>query len=288
MFLMKTKTVFIILNYKTYSETIKLVDYLLTQDLGNRAILIVDNASPNESYECLKETYKNSDKVEVIQTKKNEGYSKGNNFGLRYAKKYNPIYVCVINNDVYFKISTIQKMENLYSSIKDIAILSPIQYLLDGKIAPFKDLKKIPSFIYDLLFTIGINIGKNHVYISDCEKSNLQEVKIVPGAFIFINYDVFKKIDFFYEKTFLYCEERFLAKKIQDAHLHSYIVLDEKYLHAHSFTIKKEATKKKQLKMLLDGKILYTRSYRSMPLLKIFLLYIVFYTSLFLRSILKK
>ena len=50
-------TVFIILNYKTYKDTLILVDSLLEQDLGNRRIIIIDNASPNESYEILNDKY---------------------------------------------------------------------------------------------------------------------------------------------------------------------------------------------------------------------------------------
>lgn len=43
-------TVFIKLNYKTYKDTLILVDSLLEQDLGNRRIIVVDNVSLNESY----------------------------------------------------------------------------------------------------------------------------------------------------------------------------------------------------------------------------------------------
>ena len=76
------KTIFIILNYKTFGETISIVDELLGEGLGDRRILIVDNASPNESFQVLTKTFFNEPKVEVISTEQNGGYAKGNNFAV--------------------------------------------------------------------------------------------------------------------------------------------------------------------------------------------------------------
>ena len=61
------------------------VDYETTQELVNRIksyksiahICIVDNASPNESFEQLQNNC--CDKIDVIQTPKNGGYGYGNN-----------------------------------------------------------------------------------------------------------------------------------------------------------------------------------------------------------------
>lgn len=281
------KTVFIILNYKSYEETIRLTGFLLDEGIGDRMILIVDNASPNESFEVLSSTFQNKENVEVISSPKNGGYAKGNNYGLRYLKKYNPQYVCIINNDVYFDISLIQKLEDLYTSIGNVAFLVPVQYKLDNQPVPFLNLKSIPTFIDDLKVTFGLSYSK-HIYHADIEKYKLQEVEIVPGAFLFIDYSLFEELGFFYEGTFLFCEERFLGKKVKDAKLHSYIVLNEHYVHAHSVTINSEASKNKQRKLLLDGKVLYTKCYRKLPLLKVGLLYLAYYASMPLRNIVYK
>lgn len=272
------KTVFIILNYKTYQDTIRLTDDLLRQDLGDRSLLIVDNASPGDSYEVLTRTYKDVPQVEVVSSGVNGGYAKGNNFGLRYARKYNPQYVCIINNDVYFELSLIEKLEKKYVSIREVAFLTPVQHLLNNRPAPFSNLRQIPSFWDDLKMTIGLGgICAKHIYKPDVEGGDLQEVEIVPGAFMFINYSTFERIGFFYEGTFLFCEERFVAKKIRDCGLHSYIWLDEHYVHAHSVTINKEGSKKWQQKLLLNGRVLYAKHHRTYPLLKVEVLKTAYY-----------
>lgn len=270
------KTVFLILNYKTYNETIQLIDELLSEELNDRLILIVDNGSPNESYKILTNRYIGSEKVEVISTGKNIGYAKGNNYGLRYAKKYNPQYVCIINNDVHFSLALIDKLECVYSSIENVALLSPVQHLLDGKPAVFSNLKKIPSFYQDLKMTLGISSVVKHIYCPDNTYKNLQKVEIVPGAFLFISYPLFENIGFFFEGTFLFCEERFTAKKIRDQGLCSYILLDEYYIHAHSLTINKEKSNRSQLNLLFKGRLLYTKYYRKYSNAKICMLYIAY------------
>ena len=47
------KTIFVILNYKTFSETITITNELLSNGLGDRRVVIVDNASPNDSFDIL-------------------------------------------------------------------------------------------------------------------------------------------------------------------------------------------------------------------------------------------
>lgn len=279
------KTIFIILNYKTFGETISIVDELLGEGLGDRRILIVDNASPNESFQVLTKTFFNEPKVEVISTEQNGGYAKGNNFALKYVKKYSPQYVCIINNDVHFHISLIERMESRYMLIDNVAVLAPVQYLPNDRPAPFQNLKKNPSFWDDVKAVAGIGKRSLHIYQPTLPKSDLQEVSIIPGAFLFIDYFLFEKLGFFYEGTFLFGEERFLARKVKENRLHNYILLDEYYVHAHSTTINNEATKLRQQKMLLDSKMLYTRCYRTFPTLKNSLLCFLYYVTVPLRFV---
>ena len=166
--------------------------------------------------------------------------------------------------------------------------MAPVQYLSDGKPAPFLNLKKIPSFKDDIKDIIGLGRFSRHVYPTTSYSTDLQEVCIVPGAFLFINYILFEKIGFFYEGTFLFGEERFLARKVKDNHLRNYILLNEYYIHAHSVTINNETTKLRQQKMLFDSKIVYTKCYRSSPVLKVSLMYILYYLILPLRFIVYK
>lgn len=280
------KVLFLILNYKTYYDTIRLTDALYHSGLHDSYVLIVDNASPNESYSKLVEKVGGYEHVEVISSPENGGFAKGNNFGLRYAKKYMPQYVCIINNDVLFSMQTINNLCAWYEKLPSAGIISPIQLLPNGKNAFFRDLN-IPTIWSDLLLYYPIN-RKQHYYRENTQMKYVQEVGVIPGAFMFIDYKKFLKLGFFDETTFLFCEERLLAKKMQLEGLKNYIILNETYLHAHSATINNEASQKKQRRMIFEGRCLYYRCYSKHPQACECLLKIAFYSKELLYKIVNR
>ena len=269
------EVLFLILNYKTYRNTICLTNELLsfktTLDYG---ILIIDNCSSNESYQQLKKTYDNNNKVEVIATNENGGYAKGNNFGLRHAKKE---YVCLINNDVHFSAKVIEHLVKQYEELPNVGIISPVQ-LLPGHVKPkFKETQilRIPSFRDDFLSYLFFKVPI-HEYKENTDIRGVQKVEIIQGAFLFIRYSKFEEVGFFDESTFLFGEERILAKKIKEAGLSNYIILDEYYIHAHSITISQFASDRKKAEYRYKGKKAYIKKYEKFPLVKCSLLTIAY------------
>lgn len=268
-----TNIVFLILNYKTYQDTIRVTNELLETSRDNFRILIVDNESPNESYKIIKQTFVSNPFVDVIASHENGGYAKGNNYGLHYMKKYDPEYVCIINNDVHFTWDTIDGLIEMYHSLERPAIVTPIQLLPDKSRASFPELS-CPSFLTDLKGYFFIK-KPTHEY-KDSTGLNAQKVDIIPGAFLFIKYSVFENVGFFNESTFLFCEERFTYKKTSSQGLCNYICLDYSYVHEHSKTISTEANIIKQNRYLCNSQIAYTKQYRSFPIVKSLLLELSF------------
>ena len=122
-------TCFVILHYMAADETIKCVDSILNNVEGEKKIIVVDNFSPNDSYDILLKKYHGCECVDVLKTKKNLGFAKGNNFGYYYAvKKYHPEFVTVMNNDM--EIFQKDFIEHIYSSYKqyNYDILGPDVY----------------------------------------------------------------------------------------------------------------------------------------------------------------
>lgn len=260
------KVLYLILNFKTYSDTIRVTNELLQTDRKDFRVLIVDNASPNESFEEITKVYTDNEFVEVILSPENGGYAKGNNFGLRYAKKFNPEYVCIMNNDVHFSWETIDSMCTIYETVDKPALISPIQILPEGKEPFFFDLK-VPDLLYDIRLNTIFFRPKRHLFKSNTKWSNVQKVGYVPGALLFTKYTTFENLGFFDEGTFLFCEERFTGKAVKDAGLNNYIITDLTYLHEHSKTIKNEASDKKQRQWIHEGRLKYHTKYSKNPLL---------------------
>lgn len=262
------KILFLILNYKTFNDTIKLANEILDENYDDYKILIVDNASPNNSYEYLSNAFGSNDFVDVIYSPENGGYAKGNNYGLRHAKKYNAEYVCIINNDVHFSKDTIECLISIWGDLEKPAIISPVQMLRGNQVAIFRTLS-IPSLTDDIMCYFPF-VKRSPVikeYKEDKKGSNSMKVDYVPGAFLFTKFKIFEDLGFFDEDTFLFGEEKMLAKKIQLKGLNCYIITSLRYLHEHSKTINQEASSARQRTFLHHARLQYAKKYRNNPTL---------------------
>lgn len=264
----------IILNYKTFDDTIRVVlDLLKMEAEWKLRIIIVDNLSPNESFQVLTDKFSEYSNVDVIQSGNNGGYAKGNNVGLRFLQKYDPDYAMILNNDVYFEKDLIDNCIYWIEKINCTGAISGIQKNIRGEIANFSSLS-CPTFLDNVLsFSILYSkFKRKHKYCSNTKWENIQKVDIVLGSLFLIKYKVFKEVGFFDESTFLFYEEKMLYKKLANAGYSNYLILDQSYVHAHSKTINSEVNLWNKRKMALDGAIAFTKKYRNFPTLKIWIL----------------
>lgn len=104
---------FITVCYNGYKDTCKLIDTLLEYIHNIRyEIIVVDNASTDNSYPMLMERY--HPVVKIIRSETNLGFAGGNNIGISRASGR---YLFFINNDTYINdgagiIALIYRMEN--------------------------------------------------------------------------------------------------------------------------------------------------------------------------------
>ena len=119
--------VFVILHYMTTDITKKAIEHINENcDTPNYRIIVVDNASPNDSYSELRNWEGLDDKVILIQNEENLGFAKGNNVGIQYAKqRFHPRFIAVINNDVYItERNLFHKLQDEYRESK-FAVAGP-------------------------------------------------------------------------------------------------------------------------------------------------------------------
>lgn len=253
------KTGVVILNYSTYLDTIKLVEALQMQSIAEEVyIVVVDNASPNESYEQLQPLATQYNNVVVLQTGENLGYAKGNNFGLEYLEKHvSPIYVAILNNDVILPNDSFEKLIERYEVLDKPALIAPIMTDINGACIIYNRIN-INTFRQDFLSLFAlyrVACRRNKVIKqTDDTGCNAMKADILSGSFLFSRFDVFKQMGYFYPNTFLYAEERFVAKAALELGLQSYLILDQTYIHAHnSPTISKFHSQVGKYKMLYTG-----------------------------------
>ncbi len=123
----------VILNYNTWEDTLLEIN-ICKNVLGvnPKNIIVIDNDSPNNSYEVL-QSYKNIG-FKLIKASNNKGYAAGNNLGMKYALENGYSYALILNNDILIKNKYfISEMLNTFRKDTSIAIVSPRVYTPEGK-----------------------------------------------------------------------------------------------------------------------------------------------------------
>ncbi len=117
-------------------------------------ILIIDNASSDNTCAFIKEKYAH---VELIETGLNLGFGKANNIGLKKAIEENVDYVFLLNQDAWVEFDSIEQLVNVAEQNKNYGIISPIHILPNSKalewhFSTFISADKCPDFISDIYF----------------------------------------------------------------------------------------------------------------------------------------
>lgn len=222
----------IIVNYNNYKQTILCAQNL--EENGIDIVIVVDNCSKNKSYEILKRKFVNDKSIFVIKTSFNNGYACGNNFGLRFVEKKfgisesNTIYI--VNPDVTVNLKSVDDIHRFIKSNKSAGIVSS---LVNGTADnAWHHMTPFGCFIFNswilkwILFYCNIREGGHYKIIQRAQK-----VDVIGGAFFAIRQDVFKKIDYFDEGTFLYYEEEALFAKLGKKRYQNYLLTDSTFEH---------------------------------------------------------
>lgn len=273
----------VILNFKDADTTILLCNKIANYSVIDK-IVIVDNLSPDNSFEKLK-TLKNN-KIDIIQSEKNGGYSYGNNFGAFYLiERYRVDVLFIANPDVIFSEEfLIGSIDSLYN--ENIQAISGVMLDGKGKEMPFSG--KIHSYIEDLL---GCTILIKRIF-KPTRKEKLKKEKnliyceMLPGSLFGIDAKVFKEICGLDENVFLFCEERILGTKLKQLNYKIAINTDISFYHLHSVSINKSLKKIKQIEQLYKSRLYFNSTYRELSLTKKIIMKIFMYYGIYIRKIL--
>lgn len=114
---------FVVLNYNNYQDTIACVNSILRiTHRDDYCIVIVDNASPNDSCEVLKREFEAHPKITLVLTENNRGYSGGNNAGIRKLVERGVSQVIIATNDTeVFSMNLLEEFDKVNSN--DVGIV---------------------------------------------------------------------------------------------------------------------------------------------------------------------
>lgn len=260
----------VILNYLNYSETLLLANKIKDYKCLSH-IVIVDNASPNDSYAQLKKI--ESDKISIISTQKNEGYSSGNNYGVRYLiENYDIDIVAISNPDVEFSELFVRTILNDFRDRGELTILTGVQLDSKGNMAlhPFwqnytiKEYFRFKRHSLRLFYHLSKQTSDYRYAIKKIKDNNsIFTVGAVEGSLFFVRKDDFVKIGLFDENIAFYHEEDIIAKKI--ASIGGIIAVDPSvtYVHYGAQTTSKVFASSTKSKHLFNSSVYFFNNYMS-------------------------
>ena len=234
---MNPKVSIVILNWNGWQDTIECLESLYQNNYHNYDVIVVDNASNNDSINKIKDYCNGKIKIEspffeydnfnkpisvlesnfninwnenilssprkliLIKNDKNEGFAEGNNIGIRYAlENLDPDYILLLNNDTVVDKEFLVEMLKVSESNPKIGITGPKIYYYDELNRIWFARGKI-----SWKFCRGLNKGYNE--IDEGQYDQVAEMEYASGCAFLIKREVIDKIGLIDKRFFLYFEE---------------------------------------------------------------------------------
>lgn len=164
------------------------------QTYQNYEVVLVDNASSDDSLDFVKKNYP---KVKVVKSKSNLGFAAGNNLGLKHATGE---LVLLLNNDTRFKEDYLEKFIKAFEEIPNLAsVQSKIKLAFEpDKIDSCGGFWTSSTFLYHFGNRKSEKLAKYNKSLP---------VFTNKGASMLVKKDVIDKIGFFDNDFWSYYEE---------------------------------------------------------------------------------
>lgn len=124
------KVTVIILNWNNWEDTIDCLKSVYSMFYSNYDVILIDNASTNDSVAQLNFTFP---KTRLIVNQENKGFTGGNNQGVRIALSEGADYVWLLNNDTVVEVDTLSKIVDTAEQSSEIGMVSPMIYYYDAQ-----------------------------------------------------------------------------------------------------------------------------------------------------------
>lgn len=253
-------------NWNGYEVT----DNLVTQILGNTFQdfqLIVVNNSPDEISKFDQNSKFKDERIEIIHSQKNVGYSGGLNLGIKSLLLIPEIsHFLLMNNDVEIEKDFIYQL--LTKGNEDNKIYAPLILNQNTEL-----VQNTGGNIY-LWLGGGINLNKN-VPITKIEK---KQPDFLSGCILFLRREIIEKVGLFDEDFGSYYEDVDLCFRAKAIGVEIEILWDIKARHFHSYSTK--GNNKFKVYLLNRNQIIFAKKHLS-PLPRI-----IFITAAIVRGFL--
>jgi GT2 family glycosyltransferase len=191
----------LVLNYRSPESTLVCAESILKHCLGIDFVLIIDNASADDSERIIGQwvSGQDSNRVRFIVNSTNNGYAGGNNYGIRWAREnLTPTYFWIVNSDAFVENDAFSPMLKIAHSQKGFV----------GSVVVSSVTRCLECYgggaIYPLL-------GKARLYLKGVSLDRIPAEVGAPdylmGCSLLFSNDLVDQLGYMDEEYFMYSEE---------------------------------------------------------------------------------
>lgn len=192
-------------------------------------VICVDNNSQDSSGDLIKKEFP---QIELIESKENLGYAKGNNLGVKKSKAR---YVVLLNSDTVILPGALEKVFDFMEDNLDAGAASPKLLNPDGSIQYC--IRTLPNIKTAIFQTFGWHklFPKSKItaryYRTDLDYNKILSVDSIGTTCYMVRREVLQKVGLLDENFFMYNVDLDFNKRIKDAGYNIYYVSDAKIIH---------------------------------------------------------
>lgn len=213
----------IILNYNAGKLLFDCIESILKTQYRNFEIIIVDNASSDQSHIKCKEMFP---QVRIIENEKNLGYCEGNNVGIRQARGE---FLVILNPDTIVSPDWLTELLAAYKKNGDGLYQPKILSLYE---------KGILQSTGNMIHVFGFGFARDKGNYDDLRNNQIQEIGYASGTCLFTSAEIMKKIGLFDPFLFLYHDDLDLGWRAAQIGIKSYYTPFAVIYHAESYSLK--------------------------------------------------
>ena len=213
----------IILNYNAGDLLINCVESVLNTSYDNIEVIVVDNASADNSHQKCKERF---DKIKIIENKQNLGYCEGNNVGIRDAQGE---FIVILNPDTIVKQNLISELITAYKRYGE--------GLYQPKIISLYE-KDIIQSTGNMLHPFGFGFARDKGVKDTMQRKDIEQIGYASGTCLFTSQKVLQKTGLLDSFLFLYHDDLDLGWRAAQLGIKSYYVPQAITYHVESYSLR--------------------------------------------------
>lgn len=205
----------IIVVFNAFDLTKKCIKSIYDEKLKELEVIIIDNASNEKGFEEIPQKFP---LTKTIRNKKNLGFSKAINQGLRFTSGE---YILILNSDTEILPGTLSYLLEYMKKHKKVGLLScriftPSHKLLQSTYKEFPNLlSHLLEYNYMFYKLLNLFLKEYHpIHFSFKDHLNEMTPKHIMGVFILTRRSTIADVGFFDERFFLYREETDFCKRL--------------------------------------------------------------------------